>query len=586
MRVTFRVPLVCLGYLALACWTVGGLLLDPNGRVLALNPNDQALVEWFLAYGSRVWDGDHSLVSDRLNAPDGVNMLANAGMTGLGVLFAPVTMLFGAPATFAVLGVLNLAATASGWYLLMSRTLKLSQPASIIGGLFCGFAPGMVSQANSHLHMTAQWLVPPMIWCVVALWRASADPRVAARRLLVPAVSFGLLVTVQVFIGEETLFLTALTLVFWSLGYLIMVRPPWGRVWRFAASVAIAVAVAVPLLLYPLWLQFEGPQSVPNGVFNADYFYADLASFVHYSPLSIAGHEGNAWLSTGPAEYNTFLGWPLIILTLVLTVWLRRNAAVLASAVSAVIMCALSLGSMVMLSREATGIDGLYTFLKDVPVVDGALPMRFALAAIPLTALILAIGWDAAAQAGAVAASESEEKGETVSREWIRIGMPAALVIALLPLAPWPLPVGERDPVPSFYADGHWRQCADEGDVIIPVPLATPSEPGPMRYGTAARAGFGMPEGFFIGPYGPGGRATVGTYKRPTSHLLAEVAKTGAVPEITDEHRAAARIDLGRWEAACVVLTEHPNRIPLQVTLESLLGPGEYVADALVWKMP
>lgn len=48
-----------------------------------------------------------------------------------------------------------------------------------------------------------------------------------------------------------------------------------------------------------------------------------------------------------------------------------------------------------------------------------------------------------------------------------------------------------------------------------------------MRWGTAANAAFGMPEGFFIGPYGRDGSAVMGTYKRPTSALLADVAKRG-----------------------------------------------------------
>jgi hypothetical protein len=104
-----------------------------------------------------------------------------------------------------------------------------------------------------------------------------------------------------------------------------------------------------------------------------------------------------------------------------------------------------------------------------------------------------------------------------------------------------------------------------------------------MRWATAADAAFGVPEGFFIGPYGRFRRASVGTHARPTSSLLAEVARTGEVPGINDGHRAQARIDLAFWNASCVVLADHPRQAELRATLEALLGPGQHVVDAWTW---
>ena len=223
--------LVCLSYVLLGWWLTAGLWRNPDTRTLALNVADQTLVEWFLAYGSRVWLGDFSLVTDRLNAPDGINMLTNAATVGLGVIFAPVTFLFGAPTTFTLIMGVNLAATAIGWYLLMIKTMGLSRPASAVGAAFCAFAPGMVSQSNSHLHMTAQWLVPVMIWCVITMVRAAQDRRQVWRLAGVSAL-FGLLVTVQVFIGEETLLLLAFSLIIITLVYVAWTRPPLGEIER------------------------------------------------------------------------------------------------------------------------------------------------------------------------------------------------------------------------------------------------------------------------------------------------------------------------------------------------------------------
>jgi hypothetical protein len=200
--------------------------------------------------------------------------------------------------------------------------------------------------------------------------------------------------------------------------------------------------------------------------------------------------------------------------------------------------------------------------------------MRFALAMIPVIAILLALAWDKAAR--------SDER-------WVRFGVPGVIVAALLPLLPTPLPTIDRPAVPAFYSEGHWRECASEGDVIVPVPPATPHDPGPMRFSTVTGAAFSMPEGFFIGPYGRGGSATVGTYKLPTSATLAAVAKTGKLPNgqepsaVNDQMRAQARADLARWEASCVVLTAHPHAAELRVAVEALLGPGRSVADAVIW---
>jgi hypothetical protein len=124
-----------------------------------------------------------------------------------------------------------------------------------------------------------------------------------------------------------------------------------------------------------------------------------------------------------------------------------------------------------------------------------------------------------------------------------------------------------------------------EGGVLVPVPLPTPYEPDTMRWAAAANAAFGMPEGFFLGPYGPNGRTSVGTWKRPTSALLADVAATGQVPVVTDEMRAQARADLSFWRADCVALAHVPHDAALRSTLEQLLGPGTPIVDTWTWRV-
>ncbi|GAB3139516.1 glycosyl transferase [Micromonospora sonneratiae] len=568
---------ICLLFLVLAGWLTHGLWPDPTTRTLALNPEDQTLIEWFLANDARMLLGDFGLVSDRLNAPDGFNLMANATIIVPGLILAPITLLFGTGTSFAVLVAGNLAFTSIGWYLLYQRTLGAGRFPAAIGALFCGFAPGMISQSNSHPHMTAQWLVPAIVWCVVRMVQVS-DPEHrdgaagSSRRLAILAMTLATLVTVQVFVGEEVLFLTAITLALLTIAYAVVAPAFVRRVLpRFVGGMLLAVGLAGMALAYPLWMQFKGPQSVPNGVFSPDYFSADLASYAAISPLSIAGTPGAARLSTGASEYNTFLGLPMLLLFAACVWWLRRNRLVLAIVPVALLAAWLSLGPQVVLDGVRTDIWAPYELLRNKPVIEGALPMRFALILIPLIATVLVLALDRAMRSMDSPA---------------RLLVPIATVAVLLPIAPAPLPATSRAPVPTFISGGHWRQCVPSDGVLVPVPLPTPKEPDVMRWAAVANAEFRLPEGFFIAPYGAGGKASMGTYKQPTSTLLTEVAKTGQVPVITQQHRDQAARDVAFWGASCMVVAESERNAPaLRTTLDSLFGPGTLIVDAWTWRV-
>ncbi|MFG1914140.1 hypothetical protein [Micromonospora sp. NPDC048898] len=576
--------LVALVWVVLAGWLTHGLWPDPAGRTLALNPEDQTLYEWFLTVDARALLGDFHLLTDRLNAPDGVNLMANTTVIALGIAVAPVTLLLGAPVSFALLAAANLAGTALAWYLLFHRTLRARRLAAALGGGLCGFGPGMVSQTNSHLHMTAQWLVPVIVWLVVRLLRA-ADPGPAApdgtdraqpvgpdrRRMFTSAAGLAGAVSAQVFIGEEVLFLTALTLLLMAIGYAVADRELARRVLPgFAGGLAVAAGLALLVLAYPLWFQFAGPQGVADGLFRPANFSADLGSWWAVSPLSVAGSAESARLTTGPAEYNTFLGWPLLLAAVACAVWVGRRRLVFACVVAGLVMGTLSLGPEVVLGGTRTALPGPYALIGGLPVVDGALPMRFALAVLPIVATLLVLAVDRAL------------RGTGRARRLV----PLAVGAALLPIFPTPLPTIERPAVPEFVTGGHWRQCVRPGGVLVPVPLPTPREPGPMRWSTAANAAFGLPEGFFIGPYGRGGTAAMGTFKQPTSALLADVARRGDQPAIGDEQRRQAARDADFWGASCVALADDaPHVESLRNTLEQLYGPATRVADVWVWRV-
>jgi hypothetical protein len=558
---------VCVVFCLVALLITKGLWPDPQTRALAAGADDQILAEWFLSYGARVYSGDFSLVTERLNAPDGVNLLSNASVILLGVLLGPVTLAFGAPVSFAIATAGNLAATASGWYLLFARTWGRHRVAAAFGAVLAAFAPGMVAQSYGHPHITAQWLVPPIVWCVVRIWRTC---RTADRRpLLLTAALLGFLVTLQFHLGPEVLYLTAvggtLFLVAFGLADRVATRE---RLPDIGQGLAFAAGITALLLAYPLWVMFGGPQAVHGGAYPSYRYSLDAAALAELSPVSLAGDSTAAAYSPDVAELNGYFGVPLLLVLVGATLWLLRRPVVIAAAGAGAALLVLALGPRLVLGGEQTDIPLPYALIDGLPVISAALPGRLALAALPMFGALVALAVDQALR---------------VQLGWTRLVVPFAVACALAPIAPVPLSTVARPPVPRYFTDGWWRGCAGGGGVLVPVPLPEPRRPESMRWATAAGTGFALPQGSFIGPYGPGGEASLGTFPRPTSQLLARVAETGEAPEVGAAERAAAVADSEYWNARCYVLADRPHRDALRTTMNALFGPGQSIADVDVW---
>ncbi|GIJ44832.1 hypothetical protein Val02_17180 [Virgisporangium aliadipatigenens] len=542
-----------------------GLWAGPRTHALAAGADDQILAEWFLSYGARVYSGDFSLVTERLNAPDGVNLLSNASVILLGVLLGPVTLAFGAAVSFAVATAGNLAATAIGWYLLFARTWGRHRAAAAFGAALAGFAPGMIAQSYGHPHITAQWLVPAMVWCVVRICQTSDR-----RQLLLTAALLGFLVTLQFHLGPEVLYLTAVggtlfLVVFWLADRAALRErlPDIGQGFAFAGGITAL------LLAYPLWVMFGGPQAVHGGPYPSYRYSLDAAALVEISPVSLAGDAAAAAYSPDVAELNGYFGVPLLLVILGATLWLLRRPVVIAASTAGAGLLVLALGPRLVLDGEQTDVPLPYALVDGLPVISAALPGRLALAAVPMFAALVTLAVDQALR---------------VQAGWTRLVVPFAVACALAPIAPVPMRTVERPPVPRYFTQGWWRGCAGSGGgVLVPVPLPEPRRPESMRWATAAGTGFALPQGSFIGPYGPGGEASLGTFPRPTSQLLARVAETGEVPVVGDTERSAAIADALYWNARCFVLADRPHREPLRTTMNALFGPGQSIADVDVW---
>jgi hypothetical protein len=569
-RADLAVALVCL---AGALYLTAGLWLSPNNRVVSHNQGDQALFEWLLTYQSHALTHlDNPLWTKLLNAPIGVNLAVNTSMVFVGTVVAPVTMLLGPSVAFALVLTLNLALNPFAWYWVLSRHVTRGRAAAILGGMFCGFAPGIVSHANAHLNFSAQYLVPIIVWRVAKL----REPGKALRNGLI----LGVLVAIDYSVGAEMLLFVAgacaTYLVFWVLWNR---RQALAEAPVFLRGLAVAGGAALLLLAYPLWLQFAGPQRYHGIGFDQKVHSEDLASFPAFPYLSLARLAG-LWrhnLAPNYTEETAFFGPVLVVLAVLCMVKLWRRVEVRALALTGLVFALFSLGPRLRFNGVLHSHIRLpFVLLWHLPVFDSALPERLVLVVIPVIGVLLALALDRALE---------------LPTRWRRAWL-AGFVVALLPLVPLPIPTGHRQPVPHFFSDGTWRQYVHSGQTLMAIPPTSDYLPDGQRWQTATNFGFAIPSGFFLGPGGPHNRSRVGPNPRPTAALLTRIAMKGTPVVITAAQRRQARVDLAYWHVEVIVLSDGgdgsrwtANRLLLMQAATDLFGAPKRVDDVWVWRV-
>lgn len=578
-------------YLLGAIWVTARGWRDVDGRLLGSRPDDQGFNEWMLAYAARaVTHLENPFFTTLQNAPDGVNLMTNVGIQLVGILLTPVTLVGGASLSYLVLITANLVGTALAWYRVLSRHVVRSRAAAFLGGLACAFAPAMISSSNGHPHITAQWLVPFIVWRVVRLAQpdAQSDPRhgtghdprrdARPRRAQVrDGLVLGGLIAAQFFVGLEILFLTALGCAMALVGYALQ-RPRATLRLMPSALVTLGVAGALVAVVaaYPLWMQFAGPQHRIGHPGDPNTGALSLGSFVAYATESIGGSPTSAQgLAPNTTEEMTFFGWPLLVLAAGIVVWLRRELVVRILAGTAAVAGILTIGTTLAWGTRRTDIPAPFALFAHLPIFDAMVVARFGLITTAALGVLLAL----AADRLLALAPKAEAAGVP-----LRLIAGTVAVAALLPVLPTPLPAQGRSAeskVPHFVTSGHWRDHVADGRTLVPVPVHNMRS---IYWGAAALAGFAVPQGYFLGPVSATDRTgRWGTDPRPTAALLTAVADGKRGTEVSAADRTQAVEDVRHWRADAVALPAHPRETELRAVLDACFGPGRRVDDVWLW---
>jgi hypothetical protein len=512
----------------------------PSTTALAGGAGDPAQYEWFLAWIPwAIAHGHNPFVTQWVNYPYGIDVMANPSVVALALTGAPITAIWGPVATLNVAFTLAFPLSASAGYVL-ARRFTTWRPAAFAAGLLYGFSPYVVAQGSFHLNLTFVPL-PPLILLVLY------DLLVGRRSPWRCGAALGVLVVVQYFISSEILATTALFAAIAVVALAIRFpRQVPGRLPALVEAAVVAAVITLVVLAYPLDVLFAGRGHISGAIPGYKLFYSALFAPVLPTSIMVFGTHHMKVLGDmiggNEVENGTYLGAPLVLLALVAVVTVRSRAVRIAAAL-AVVAFILSLGvslrtGLIRFARFDGRLPLPGALLAKMPLLDQAFPVRYALYVALFVSVVLAVTIDAvhARLAG---------RGRGVAA-----GVAAGLaVIVLLPLVPaWPYPMQGAIGVPSYFT-GSGVDRVPAGSVALVYPIATDLESVAQLWQAEANFRFQMPGGYFVVPR-PGGGSQYNTVTT-VSQTLSEVL-SGPAPARTATLRRRLRAQLGSWHVRSV----------------------------------
>ncbi len=555
---------------------------DPAGRVPSTSgpagvSNDVYLSTWSLRYVATALSHWHlpALTTTALNWPQGVNLMWNTSLLLPAVVLTPLTLLAGPTASLNVLLFVGFAGSATAMYFVLRRWGASAGAAALAGAIY-GFSPAMRVAAEAHYHLQLAILPPLIIDAVLRLVTGRGRP---VRTGLI----LGLLVAAQLFTAEELLFETVLA------GLIIMIalaasRPAAIRKALKPAAVGLGTAAGVTAAIcgYALYVQLHGPLPETGSPWHVSRYGNQPADFVA-APTGVLLH-GPHFLSylaaTGQreVEYFGYLGWPLLILAVLITIVLWRDLRARLAGVTFVVLELLSIGGHpITLGPWHIQADVLpWYWLQNLPVLNQALPNRLSLLADGAAAALIAFAADRAWTA------------VRASGGWRRPALAAvaaaAVIAAIVPILPSPAQAPAALKISTSWHDVMTRLHLKPGAAVLVLPLD-----GALTMELQAISGqnISVVGGYCIAP-DPAGRAA----PCETSELLTTDQQTTqlrmtklAAGQDTKPSTKTMALALAAWRPAAVITTVGGNN-PLGRYLLGFFGPPTaHQGSVLGWRI-
>jgi hypothetical protein len=569
-----------LGAVAVTMW----LWRDPASRLVAGNPYDTDQFAWYFRYDATAVAHFRlpALITDGMNAPQGVSVMWNTFMLLPGMLLAPVTLLAGPQASLTILMTAGFAGSAFVLFAVLRRWGASTSAAALGGGVY-GFSPALIQSSLGHYDLQFAVLPPLIAYAALSLVTGRCGPgsRAAGRC----GALLGLLAAAQVFIAEELLFDTGVAVVIMT-AVIAVSRPRLiaARLRHVTAGLGVGAAIAAVIAGYPLWVQFFGPLRQQTSPFTPDFFKNDLAGFVQPSSFLLLHTKSSAaFAASYPGqlpEYLGYLGWPLLVVLVLVTVRFWRQLPIRVTTVAFALLAACSLGGTLLAGGvEHAGIKLPWYWLQTLPVTASVLPDRFSIVADGAAAAAFAFGFDAA-------------RRRWPGAKWL-VAVLAA--VAIVPLVPAPLPEAPVTALPAGWSVvfSALRLPASAHVLVVPIPVSTFTEA--LRWQADTGQPGSIVGGYYMGPTWSGQAATDGnglsSEAMYLNQLWAEsagvsVATVATLPENQIyPDGAQMRAQFRGWGVSAIVADTNLDS-PFGHYLTGLLGkPTVMAGQILGWRL-
>jgi hypothetical protein len=563
-------------------WTGGA------SSVMTCSCTDAGRTLWYVEWSAFALAHGHNLLySAWLNHPGGVNLLADTSVPAIGLVMAPVTLLFGPVASVNVAETLIPVVGALAMFWLLRRWVRWS-PAAFIGGLFYGFGAFVTVQlAFGWLNLACTALLPLMVGCL--------DELLVRQRVrpALPGAALGLLVVAEFFVSVEIVLIAMVSGVIAMVVLVVYAAIHDAddlrrRLRPAATGLGVAVGVAVVLLAYPVWFFVAGPAHLSGMVWSTNVpgllgnsvgnFWTRYGTWGPLSSQDLVAEARSAGGYQGAAPPSpSYLGPGMLVVLALGLLWWRKDRRLWLFGAMALVLAALSLS--VGAHRW-----GPWAVLYHLPLFQNVVQYRFAAviglcAAVMLGVIVDRTRSDLTAWHGQRRSKASSEgpRHRASGAPWPATAV--ALVVALVALGPVVAVTAPNIPVavqpvsvPQWFLDTAVHLPA--GEVLLTYPFATSDSQSSIPW----QAIDGM-HYLMAGAGGPAGTVARSGADAPGFAVLRDAsAPVYPAPVLSKRNLDAVRSAMRSWGVTMVVVPDSAGLPVYQRARGTPYGVGFFTA--------
>jgi len=550
-RAAFRALGAFLSYLALSV-AIWGMPVVAHLRTRYVTPAGQDPYFFRWALGWAPWaltHGRNLLFTDRVFAPQGVDLTWVTISPGPAILMAPITRAFGTLASLNLLVLLASPLAAWAAYLVCVRITRSFWP-SLLGGFLYGFCTFITGQMN-HPNLALAFPVPLAVYLVIR--RVEGSLGVKAFVALLALTLLGLFsISTEVFASAAVFGAIA-----WSIA-LVLGREERARLLRTVVLWGFAYALVAAIVLVPYVLpalRTAPTQSIKSPEHASD----DLLRFVLPRNPTVVGGATLQSLSTrftaASIGAGAYLGIALVALLVAFGITERRRRGTWGLLGFIAVSAILTLGPALHVAGDR--VFGLPTMvIWKAPLIRNAIPDRFA-AYTDLAVAVVAALW------------LSRARGSSTWSRWALVGVGAVMLIPTIRTPPW----HPEDRTPGFFAEGTYASVLRPDENVLLIPAANGEE---MTWQATAGFAFRMPGGY------------VGV--TPAANRVAKPSRGHGVPGLwSNKAVVPSAAELSSWLAANevdAVVVDDLARPTFEAVLRSVgLAPDYEGGGVSVWRL-